>query len=64
MGNPDVPFGIVKIMGYQSSELRLSDFASTIKDLGTALTVEFVLSKLEDKYSKIEAVLIEHGNDL
>ena len=51
-------------MGYQSSELRLSDFASTIKDLGTALTVEFVLSKLEDKYSKIEAVLIEHGNDL
>lgn len=61
-GNPEVNFGIVKIAGYQSSSVSITDLADFIKDAGTSLAAGLVLKFLEDKYMQIEAELIEQGN--
>ena len=62
-GNPEVPFGIVEIVGYQSSQLSYSQFANFVKDSGTRLALDVVLRFLDKKYNKIQAELVEHGNN-
>tara|TARA_B100001939_G_scaffold308830_1_gene289720 strand:+ start:27903 stop:28637 length:735 start_codon:yes stop_codon:yes gene_type:complete len=62
-GNPEVPFGIVEIVGYQASQLSYSQFANFVKDSGTRLALDVVLRFLDSKYNKIQAELVERGND-
>ncbi len=62
-GNPTVPFGIVSVEGYSSTEVSFTDLAALVDDAGTGLALDVVLHFLDAKYNRIGAELIKHGND-
>ena len=63
-GNPEVPFGVVKIAGYDSGSLTLVDLTDFLAQGGAGLAVGLITKHLEGRYMNVEATLLEHGNSV